>query len=474
MTRHTLLTLAATALLTSTAAAQFFTPGNAVVLRVGDPAITLGSIAAPIFLDEWDTNTNTLVQSLAIPNSSTGATPSTTQRGYSSSEGCLTLSSDGRYLILAGYDRAVGATDPGAEPAISTNRVIVRVDTLTGFIDSSTALTDAYASSTFRGATSVDGQSFWMSGNNANGSIRYATLGATTSTDISISPTNMRWIDTYKGQLYATSASTGALAQGVMEIGAGLPTTPGQTATVLPGFPINGVFSDGAPYDFWFADDNTLYVADGAFTGSNCGVQKWTLAGGTWTRQYTIVVGATECIRGLSGVVRNGVAEIWFTAEPSGFVTSLYKVVDTGPTATPVLINTEAPETDYRGVRVIPSVITTASAGCGSSSLTMTGSGLIGTSIDVDMTNAQGFPFVNYSFVPLGLPLSNCGCTIAYDLGVLVASASSTLPIPSNPVLLGTVVNVQGFDLFDPTSSCIGPVPGLAMSTTDGLSILIY
>ena len=164
MTRHTLLTLAATALLTSTAAAQFFTPGNAVVLRVGDPAITLGSIAAPIFLDEWDTNTNTLVQSLAIPNSSTGATPSTTQRGYSSSEGCLTLSSDGRYLILAGYDRAVGATDPGAEPAISTNRVIVRVDTLTGFIDSSTALTDAYDSSTIRGATSVDGQSRRRSG----------------------------------------------------------------------------------------------------------------------------------------------------------------------------------------------------------------------------------------------------------------------------------------------------------------------
>lgn len=474
MIRSTLLSLAAAALLTSTAAAQFFTPGNVVVLRVGDPAIVLGSHAAPIFLDEWNTTTNTLVQSLQIPNSSTSAVPSVTQRGFSSSEGCLTMSADGRYLVLVGYDRALGATDPGQEPAISTNRVIATVDTLTGIIDTSTALTDAYDASTFRGAASMDGSSFWLSGNSGSGSIRYATLGATTSIDISTSPTNMRWIDVHKSQLYATSASTGALAQGVMEIGTGLPTTPGQTATILPGFPIAGNFPDGAPYDFWFANDTTLYVADSAYTGSNCGVQKWTLGAGTWTRQYTIVVGATECIRGLSGLVRNGVPEVWFTAEPSGFVTSLYKVVDTGATSVPQLINTEAPDTDYRGVRVIRSIVATTPAGCGPSSLMMTGSGLTGTDIEIDMVNAAGFPFVNYSLAPLGLPLANCTCTILYDLGALVGAASSTLPIPSNPAIIGTILNVQGFDLFDPTSTCTSPVPGIPISTTDGLSILIY
>lgn len=474
MIRSTLLSFAAAALLTSTAAAQFFTPGNLVVLRVGDPTITLGSHAAPIFLDEWNTTTNTLVQSLQIPNSGTNAAPSVTQRGYSSSEGCLTMSADGRYLVLVGYDRTLGATDPSSEPAISTNRVITTVDTLTGIIDTTTALTDAYDSSTFRGAASVDGSSFWMSGNSGTGSIRYATLGATTSIDISGSPTNMRWIDIHKSQVYATSASTGAFAQGVMEIGTGLPTTPGQTATILPGFPIAGVFPDGAPYDFWFANDSTLYVADSAFTGSNCGVQKWTLAAGTWTRQYTIVIGATECIRGLSGVVRNGVPEIWFTAEPSGFVTSLYKVLDTGVNSVAQLISTETPETDYRGVRVIRSVVATSPAGCGQSSLMLTGSGLTGTDIEINMVNAQGFPFINFSLVPLGLPLANCSCTIVFDLGVLIGAASSTLPLPSNPAIIGITLNVQGFDLFDTTSTCISLVPGIPMSTTDGLSILIY
>lgn len=474
MTRSILLSLAAAALLTSTAAAQFFTPGNVVVLRVGDPALTLGSTAAPVFIDEWNTTTNTLVQSLEIPNSGTGAVPSFSQRGFSSSEGGLTVSADGRYLVLAGYDRMIGDTDPNAELAATTNRVIATVDILTGIVDTTTRLTDAYDGSTFRGATSLDGQSFWTGGNSGTGSVRYATLGATNSVDVASSPTNVRWIDNYKNQLYITSASTGASAQGVNQVGVGMPTTSLQTVTLLPGFPTTGVFSDGAPYDFWWANDTTLYVADSAFTGTGCGVQKWTLAAGTWTKQYTITVGAPDCIRGLSGLVRGGVAEMWFTAEPSGFVTSLYKVVDTGPASVPVLIQTEQAQTDYRGVRVIPSFKNTFPAGCGTSSLRLTGSGLVGTNIEVDMLNASGFPFVNYSTTPLGLPLAGCSCTILFDLGALVGAASSTLPLPNNPALFGAALYVQGFDLLDLSSTCTSPVPGIPMSTTDGLSITIF
>ena len=474
MTRSIFSFLVAGALLATTATAQFFTPGNVVVLRVGDPALTLSGAAAPVFLDEWNTTTNTLVQSLEIPNSQTNAMPSFAQRGFSSSEGGLTVSADGRYLIVAGYDRMIGSTDPSAELSATTNRVIARVDILTGLIDTSTALIDAYDATTFRCATSLDGSSFWLSGTSSTGSVRYATLGATSSQDIASSPSNVRWIDNHKGQLYITSASTGSSSQGVIEVGTGMPTTVGQTTTLLPGFPTAGVFNDGAPYDFWFANDTTLYVADSAYLGTNCGVQKWELAGGTWTRTYTIVVNATECIRGLSGVLRDGVAEIWFTAEPSGFITSLYKVVDTGVGSVPTLIQTEAPETDYRGVRVIPAFRATQAGGCGSSSLQVTGPCLLGTNIEVDMLNASGFPFVNYSVTTLGLPLPNCGCVLLYDLGVLVGSASSALAVPNNPALFGAVLYLQGFDLFDVGSSCTSPVPAIPMSTTDGIAITIY
>ncbi|HEB53550.1 MAG TPA: DUF3616 domain-containing protein, partial [bacterium] len=161
MMRSSLLSLGAVALLATTASAQFFTPGNVVVLRVGEPTATLGSTAAKVFLDEWDTSTNTLVQSLEIPNSSTGAVPSFTQRGYSSSEGCLNVSADGRYLVLAGYDSPVGSPAPNAQPSNTTNRVVAVVDTLTGLVDTSTRLLDAFSGGTFRGVASTDGTEFW-------------------------------------------------------------------------------------------------------------------------------------------------------------------------------------------------------------------------------------------------------------------------------------------------------------------------
>lgn len=478
MMRSPLLLLAAAALCTGTASAQFFTPGNVVVLRVGDPSLTLGTGASPVFLDEWDTTTNTLVQSLEIPNSQTGAVPSFTQRGFSSSEGQLNLSVDGRYLVLGGYDRAVGASDPSAESANSTNRVIAVVDTLTGLVDTTTRLLDAYDSGTFRGVATVDGSEFWLSGDSTLGSVRYATLGATGSLDITLSPANMRWIGIRDSQLYTTSASTGALTQGVLEVGTGLPTTSGQTATLLPGFPNNGVFSDGAPYDFWFADSNTLYVADSASNGTsgfNCagGVQKWTLSGGTWTLQYQIDGFGADCVRGITGIVRDGVPEIWFTAEPNGFVTSLWKLVDNGPNSLPQLIATEQSETDLRGLRIVGSTFQTVAGGCGQSSLQVQGSGLVGTDIEVQMVNVQGFPFVNYSFQPIGVPLTGCTCTVLYDLGVLVGSATGVVSVPNLPVLSGVTLRVQGVDAFDPNTTCAPLVPGLPMSLTDGVEVTI-
>lgn len=478
MMRSSLLSLGAVALLATTASAQFFTPGNVVVLRVGEPTATLGSTAAKVFLDEWDTSTNTLVQSLEIPNSSTGAVPSFTQRGYSSSEGCLNVSADGRYLVLAGYDSPVGSPAPNAQPSNTTNRVVAVVDTLTGLVDTSTRLLDAFSGGTFRGVASTDGTEFWLSGSSTTGACRYTTLGATSSQDLYTSPTNTRWIGIYKGQLYTTTASTGALLQGILQVGTGLPTTAGQVPTLLPGFPTSGVFADSAPYDFWFADSNTVYVADSASNatvGWNCagGIQKWTLSAGTWTKQYTISGFGADCIRGLTGLRRNGQTEIWFTAEPNGFTTSLFKVVDTGATSMPVMITTEAAQTDIRGVRVIGTTHNRIPGGCGTSSLDVTASGLTGTDIEVEMKNASGFPLINVSFQPLGLPLGNCTCTILFDLGVLTG-ASLTLPIPNNPSLFGTTVSFQGIDAFDPTTTCASPVPGLPFSTTDGVQISIY
>ncbi|MCK5940642.1 MAG: hypothetical protein KAI24_01635 [Planctomycetes bacterium] len=479
MMRSTLSLLAASALLLTNATAQVIPTGSVVVLRVGDPSgLPLSSDAHPVFLDVYDSQTNALLSTIAIPNSTSTppATPSFCQTGFSFTEGCLTLSADNRYLVLAGYDRQIGLSDPGNEAAATTPRVVCTVDTLTGFVDASTQLTDAFDAATFRAAISEDGSQFWVSGNGGGGgSVRYATAGATTSIDIVQGPSNGRWLGIHKGQLYMSAASTSASAQGVLQVGDGLPTSLVGAATVLNGFPLTQSIADGAPHDFWFADDQTLYVADdsGFAGGQFCGVQKWTESGGLWTRQYVITTGPGNCAVGLSGIVRNGVPEIWFT-DAAGTANSLYKVVDTGPNSVPTLVANEPANSDYRGVVVVGSTIVTTGGACSSARLDVTASGLLGTDIQVRISNHGGFPFINVSFTPLGLPLANCGCTALYDIGYLGGQTDLTLPIPSNPALSGQVVNFQGIDLFDPNTTCSPVVPGLTLSTTDGKSVLLF
>lgn len=479
MIRSTTKFLAAGALLIASAAAQVIPTGSVVVLRVGDPnGLALSSDAHPVFLDVYDSQTNALTTTIEIPSSASNppATPSFCQTGFSFTEGGLSLSSDNRYLILAGYDRTIGLSSPSSESSATTPRVVATVDTLTGFVDTSTQLVDAFDAGTFRGAASDDGQRFWVSGNGGGGgSVRYvANAGATTSLDIVQGPSNGRWLGIYKGQLYMTAASTSASAQGVLQIGTGLETQL-TTATVLNGFPLTQQIADGAPHGFWFADDQTLYVADdsGFAGGQNCGVQKWTESNGTWTRQYVLTTGTGNCAVGITGIVRDGVPEIWFT-DAAGTANSLYKVVDTGPTATPVLVANEPNNSDYRGVQIVGSTIVTTPGGCGTAELAVTASGLVGTIIHSRVSNTNGFAFTNVSFSPVGLPLANCGCTVLYDLGYLAGQADLAISLPNDPALSGQVVNIQGIDLFDTVTGCAPIVNGLPLSTTDGKSILLF
>ncbi len=481
MMRPTILSLAACALLAPSVSAQFFQPGNVVVVRAGDPALTLSSAAAPLFLEEWNPVTNTLVQTLALPNGNPAGLPiptpvapnvSIAQRGFSSTEGQLNLSADGRYLVVGGYAADTGSPNPRDEPSATTPRVIAVVDVLTGLVDTSTALTDAYDSTDFRGVTSDAGLRFWTSGNDTGGSVRFVSnLGATTSLPVNAgSPTNNRFIGIYDFDLYVTSASTGAGTLGVVAVGSGgLPTTGGQAQTLLPGFPTSGGISAGNPYDFWFADDQTLYVADSNQNSTIGGVQKWTFNGTTWAFQYRLTVqvppAETWGARGLTGLKRNGVNEIWFTAEQPGFVTHLCKVEDTGPSAVPVIVSTEPTETDYRGVRVIGTQIQSIAAGCGAAELQVSGPGLLGTGVKVELENVQGFAFLNFSFTPVGLPLTNCTCTVVAAPGTLVGTDSVVLPIPDDITLIGRDVYVQGIDLFDPAATCV-ELPFLTL--TDG------
>jgi hypothetical protein len=291
-----LLCLGVLALFVVTANAGPITAGNLVVVQAGDGSATLSSAATAAFLKEY-TTAGALQQTINLPTSVSGANQQLTLSGSSTSEGFLALSANGQYLTVAGYATATGTASITTSATIG--RVAGRVDWSTGTVDTSTVLAAASADGNTgnpRSIVSNDGGQFWVG--TSSGGVRYTTYGSTSgSTQLNTAaPTNTRVVNIYSGQLYMSSAS--GTYQGVGTVGSGLPTTSGQTPTLLNGFPTAAGPSN---YDYFFADANTLYVADDRTTGSGGGLQKWIQSSGTWSLAYTLSTNLTNGLRGLAG-----------------------------------------------------------------------------------------------------------------------------------------------------------------------------
>jgi hypothetical protein len=112
---------------------------------------------------------------------------------------------------------------------------------------------------------------------------------------------NFRGMALFNNTLYVTKGSGGNGVNTVYQVGsAGTIPTAGSAATtafsILPGFPATLAKNAGAafPFAIWFADPNTLYVADegdGKAAGVTGGLQKWVLQGGIWSKAYTLAQG---------------------------------------------------------------------------------------------------------------------------------------------------------------------------------------
>lgn len=466
----------------STAVAQApFTLGNLVVVSVS----TASGVTSNLWLDEY-TPAGVFVQSLPLPAATSGLQRQISIRGTAASEGFLNVSTNGLYLLLAGYDAPAGTASTAIEAstAASINRVVARVG-IDGSVDTSTALTDAFdGSTTFQGnvraVASDDGARFWVSGTGqgSSGGIRHVTaLGDSTSAFLNLgAPTNCRVCGIYDGLLYTTSASTVYL--GVCSVGSGLPTQPGQGITLLPGFPTAGGTAAGSAYDFFWADANTVYVADDNAPASTVGgISKWTFDGISWSRAYRLTVTPTATsnwgARGLTGFVRDGVATLWATMNTgSGTGTVLCSVVDTGPTATVTQLLPSPTGTAFRGIRYLakPSTITRLTAGCGTVTAKVAGNAEIGTDVRTTVGDFTVLPIVIYGVTALGLPIDpGCACLLGQTVDIVQVGAVSTLSIPNVAALAGTVIYTQGADLFA-AGACTSP---LAVALTDSFAIPI-
>lgn len=340
-----------------------FTPGNLVVVQAGDGAAALASGATAAFLKEYSLG-GSLLQTINMPTAASGLNQALTLSGTATSEGFLTLSADGQYLTMGGYAAAPGTAGVTAAAAGTVNRVVGRID-MNGNVDTTTALGDAYSGSNIRSTASTDGVSIWTAGNagsglGTTGGPRYSTFGGTTSVRVDTTASNMRVVNIYKGQLYVSSA-TGALL-GISTVASGLPTTAGAgPITLLSGFPTTGTHSS---YDFWFKDDNTLYVADDGTAVNGGGIQKWIQNAGAWSLAYTLLNNGTTTtgIRGLAGTVDGNGDAILFGTTAGTSANNLIALTDTGASSVASVLATASLNTVFRGVEFLTVVPEPSSA----------------------------------------------------------------------------------------------------------------
>ena len=398
-----------------------FTQGDLVISISGDgdgSGAYTDNQGSPITLEEL-TPDGTIVGQMVLPQTTTvvnGTTEYAISGEYgSSSEGTLELSADGQSLVIAGYGinaatyNAGGATVYGNAALAQTTSItggtytaVARVIADIGFngtVDTSTALYNIANTNNPRSVATVNGTSFYITGQGVKGDttqgVFYAQDGASTPTAIDTS-TDTRTAEIYNGELYVSRDSTQGTGgtSNIASYGTTLPTgatTPttlvgiGGTVT-LTAAQENTVNSSDvgttvhlSPENFFFASPNVLYVADGGDPKEgglgDGGLQKWVLTNGTWTLAYTLSQGldlvpdtatsGTTGLIGLTGTVVGGTVELYATNSTLGDLdqTYLYGITDTLASTTGAgesftTLVTAAPDTNIRGIAFAPSATT--------------------------------------------------------------------------------------------------------------------
>ncbi|GAB4133007.1 MAG: hypothetical protein Fur0046_03380 [Cyanobacteria bacterium J069] len=353
-----------------------FTAGSIVVLRIGDGSATLSNAATAVFLDEYDTNGN-LVQSIAMPTAINGSNRRLTLSGTATSEGALSLSTNGQYLTLVGYDAAVGTPGVPNTDSASVNRIVARIDG-NGNVDTTTRISDGFIGGSqpgnVRSVVTDDGTRFWVAGisNGGNtGGIRYVTYGSTgSSTRITGTDSAVRVVGIAGGQLYTTAAGTGNV--GLNTIGTGLPTSGTNTITLVP-----GAVSGPSPIEFVLLDRDatvagvdTLYIADNSAAAADQGIRKYSFNGSTWTLRGRLVGNFS----GLTGKIAGGTVELYAT-QGTGANNSLVRIVDSAAfnvdiSATSTTLVTAGANKVFRGVAFIPNAVVNQPPTANSGSIT--------------------------------------------------------------------------------------------------------
>ena len=357
-----------------------FSSGSLVVEMVGTGTATLTSAATQISILEV-TTAGSLTQTIILPS---GTSDPQTDSGSASSDGYL--NTYGGFVSVPGYNAALNTPSVASSNAkvnslldatgsVAT-RTLFPVGGPSGTTPGTPAGVSPFSGNNYRSSIATSGSTFYgvgtSSGSPSTGGAWYFNGSAFTqvSSTATGQPTNLRVVEIYNNQLYATSAaSTG---YGIWSIGSGLPTTAG-TGTVAT-MAINT--GTGGAYGFAMFSTGSqgagvldlAYIADDRAVAGG-GLGKWTYNGTSWSNSWSLLVGASGTstlqsgtgvgfagIRGLAGTYDSVLGASLYATTTETSNNRLISIFDTGTTtpSTYTTLQSSGSNFAFRGVDLSP------------------------------------------------------------------------------------------------------------------------
>ncbi|MEI7685712.1 MAG: hypothetical protein WCL32_11860, partial [Planctomycetota bacterium] len=408
----------------TTSAAGVFGANSVVVLQSDSQT----SAAATVSILEYlpgAANQVSAVQTVSLPTTASGNNKVLTQSGSASSEGYLSRTQNGAYLLVAGYDAAGGTASVKGS---SVDRVVGLVNA-SGVVDTSTTA-PGYGGDNFRSAASVDGSLLYVSG--AAAGVTTVALGTQSTSATLINALNTRQVGVFGNQLYAASGVAGSI--GVNSLGSGLPTGP-VTATPLPA----GTTTSPAAFYFLDRDVNVPGVDELFLVDGTSGLKKYSFDGSTWSLQGTIAGTYFGVAIAVNGVGTDIYAT---TGDGATAANSLVKFTDTAAynavpvgTSTSTVLATAAAGKAFRGVTFAPVATAPTVASPTSTGLTTTGATLGGA-----VTTDGGSPIIQRGVV-YSLTSNNATLIIGNPNVVNVPENGTTTGVFTAPAITGLASN---------------------------------
>jgi uncharacterized protein (TIGR03437 family) len=273
---------------------------------------------------------------------------------------------------------------------------------------------------------------------------------------------NFRGLTIFNNTIYVTKGSGSNGIDTVYQVGnaGSLPTLATAAAApinVLPGFPTAAAKTAGAtndyPFGIWFANATTLYVADegdgvlaDAAGSKTAGLQKWTLANGTWTMAYVLQnglnLGAPYSMANYPASINPATAGL---RNITGIVNSNGTVTVYGVTST-VSTNGDQGADPNKLVSITDTLANTTAAGAAAESFTtlrsaVAGEILRGISFAPTSTSMGNVPLILSAASPSVTALAQGG--LAFAMGQNLAPEGYEILGPSPTTYDGVAVNIK-------------------------------